>query len=217
MKKIDLTNSRFGRMLVIKENGKDRHGSILWECKCDCGTVKTIKGDWLKRGAVKSCGCYNREQTIKRNYKHGHNTRKKTTSEYIAWNNMIARCENPNDPRYNTYGKRGVVVCEGWRNSFKSFLEHIGARPSKKLSVDRIDNDGNYEPGNVRWGISEQQFRNKTNNHWIEYNGVKMILQDWAKKLKTDYRHIIRMLKKKSFGEVYEFYFAKNMSKQKKI
>lgn len=212
--KIDLVGNRYGRLLVLSDTGRRyKNGDIYWLCKCDCGNEVEINGNNIKSGRTISCGCYNKEIITNRNFKHGHNTRNKTSSEYIAWCNMVARCENHNDARYDTYGARGIIVCEEWRKDFSSFLKHIGLKPSKKYSIDRINNNGNYEPGNVRWGTDEQQFRNKTDNHWIEHNGKRMILTDWAKELKTTHAAILKMLKKKSFSNVYEYYTSNKRRK----
>ena len=115
--------------------------------------------------------------------KHGHATHANRTPEYGAWRNMITRCEVPTDRYFLHYGGRGIAVCPRWRKSFVDFLADIGERPSPKHSLDRINNDGNYEPGNVRWATAREQARNSTQCHWIEFNGERMILADWAARI----------------------------------
>lgn len=100
---------------------------------------------------------------------------------YSTWRHMIDRCENPKDDSYYWYGARGISICAEWRNSFAAFVQYLGPKPSSEHTIDRIDNDGNYEPGNVRWATREQQNRNKRNNHWIEIAGRNLLQADWAK------------------------------------
>jgi hypothetical protein len=106
---------------------------------------------------------------------------KATSVEYKTWNGMIQRCHNPNDSGYVAYGGRGITVCPEWRASFAAFFAHVGMRPSPKHSIDRYPNqDGNYEPGNVRWATTKEQARNVKSNVWIEFDGKRMVAKDWA-------------------------------------
>lgn len=116
---------------------------------------------------------------------------------------MIQRCTNPENEAYPNYGGRGITVCDRWLNSFEAYLEDVGECPGPEYSGDRYpDNNGNYGPGNFRWGTEEQQSRNKRTNRWIEYDGVKMILQDWSKYLNIPQPKLHRWLKTKSIGEI---------------
>ena len=118
------------------------------------------------------------------------------TPEYHAWRSMISRCENPKHPEYKNYGERGISVCEEWRASFERFFSYVGSRPSTAHSLDRFpNNDGNYEPGNVRWALSSEQNRNRRDNHWIEFRGRRMILDDWARELELSSAGLQRRLK----------------------
>ncbi|MFA4845082.1 MAG: hypothetical protein WC654_00800 [Patescibacteria group bacterium] len=112
---------------------------------------------------------------------HGY-TRGGKTKEYMCWLNMKKRCLNPIATHYDRYGGRGIKVCEQWVKSFEDFYKDMGPCP-EKYTIERIDNDGNYEPGNCRWATRGDQVRNTRRNHWIEFNGRKMVLNDWAKEL----------------------------------
>lgn len=174
---IDLTGQKFGRLTVI-ERDTSRTGRAYWICKCSCGTVKSICGKELRNSKTKSCGCYNREVFCHKTHGQRH------TKIYNVWRNMRDRCFNPKRVGYKNYGGRGITVCEEWRNDFQPFydyvskLEHFG---EGGYTLDRINVNGNYEPGNVRWATDAQQRRNRTDNHYIKINGEQMILSDVAK------------------------------------
>jgi hypothetical protein len=155
---IDMTGERFGRLRVIgrsPENNAQRRA--LWECVCDCGNTTVLPRKDLTTGNTRSCGCFARDWTVEKHTVHG----RSRTPEYHAWKNMRQRCLNPNHPNYHHYGGRGVTICDQWLDSFAAFLADVGERPAPGLSLDRIDNDGNYEPGNVRWATQSQQIRNQ--------------------------------------------------------
>lgn len=211
----DLTGKKFGILTVIKQLDRNKHGHINWLCLCSCGVSKIITGESLKSGGTVSCGCYIKKLLKNLNTKHGDSRRGSVTVEYTTWVQMIARCYNSKNKRYVNYNNRGVTVCEEWKNSFSNFLKDMGRRPSKDHSLDRIDNDGNYCKENCRWATEEIQQKNKTNNHWIEYDGKRMVLQDWAKELDASHSNILRMLKTKSFNEVYIYYMHNRRKKRK--
>lgn len=152
MRDLDLKGKKFGRLHVLAREGKDRQGSSTWKCICDCGEEKVIRGCLLNTGRQKSCGCLQREAITKHGlYNH---------PLYTVWAGMIQRCSNKNQPSYKNYGARGIKVCKRWKN-FKDFYNDMIEGYSSSLQIDRINNDGNYEPGNCRWVTRSQQNRNK--------------------------------------------------------
>lgn len=168
MRLVDLTGEKFGRLTVIQkaEGVKTKSGRALtnWICLCECGNEVTVLGENLKKGRTRSCGClakeHQREHGKTINLKHGQNHKNNPTPEYRAWQSMIQRCENPNCHAYGDYGGRGISICKEWRESFEHFYRDMGPKPSHSHSLDRIDVNGNYEPGNCRWANKATQSRN---------------------------------------------------------
>jgi hypothetical protein len=163
---IDMAGQRFGRLLVVKRTGLTSDRSAIWLCECDCGSVAHVPRHALARGLTKSCGCLAKETLMTRlataqeaNTKHGQS--KSLTKLYRAWGYMNTRCYNKNCISFKNYGGRGIQVHPEWRLSFLAFAEHIGEPPTSKHSVDRIDVNGNYEPGNVRWATPSEQAKNR--------------------------------------------------------
>lgn len=163
----DATGQRFGRLTVVGEAEKyvSPQGVRLRRVRavCDCGNEITTNLGSLKGGITASCGCYRTELAISA-VKHGEARVSTRTREYAAWANMIARCENPVVDRYPVYGGRGITICDRWRFSFENFLSDMGRKPSSEHSIDRINVNGNYEPGNCRWATPDVQANNKQNS-----------------------------------------------------
>lgn len=160
--RIDYTGQLFGKLTVLSEAipkfRKDRNAAIRrLVCRCNCGNQMIVAVPDLKSGNTLSCGCYKIEATKRANSTHGMS---RSRPEYRVWWGMIQRCEYERHGSYERYGGRGITVCRRWRRSFEAFFEDMGARPSKKYSIDRIDNEGNYEPGNCRWATGKEQFAN---------------------------------------------------------
>lgn len=136
------------------------HLRWYWKCRCSCGAIVDVVVGNLRSGNTKSCGCKKAERIAKARSVHGHNKRGASSREYNSWASMKARCENPTNHKYRIYGARGISICDRWKESFVAFLEDMGQRPPG-TSLDRIDVDGNYEPGNCRWADPKTQTSNR--------------------------------------------------------
>jgi hypothetical protein len=168
---IDISGQRFHRYIVLRQHGS-KNGHATFECQCDCGIVKIVKGTKLRNGTTKSCGCKRKDGNHRT---HGMNR----TKEHAAWIGIVQRTTNTKSLAWNNYGGRGIDIDPSWLK-FEQFFEDMGFAPSPAHSVERIENDGEYRKENCRWGTSEEQSRNKRSNHKITYNGKTMILTDWA-------------------------------------
>ena len=175
MKALDLTRQTFGRLTVLRlgPNHNKPCGETIrrWVCRCVCGTLTTVRQSHLRTGNTRSCGCLYERHGMYR------------VPQYQAYDQMNRRCSNPNDKGFANYGGRGITVCDRWKHSFAAFLEDMGERPSKKHSLDRIDNDGPYSPDNCRWGTREQQNNNKRTNRFLIFHGETLTISQWARRL----------------------------------
>ena len=173
----NLAGLRFGRLLVL---GAISGGSrVYWHCRCDCGNEVNVRADRLRHNVTKSCGCYNIDATVARLTTHGMTG----TRFYFTWRGIVARCTDPNHQAYAQYGGRGIKFYEAWLSDPAAFSEYISQLPDsgrKGYTLDRINNDGNYEPGNLRFASMPEQQRNRQNTHNITHQGKTQCLESWA-------------------------------------
>lgn len=156
MYKIDMTGERYGKLVVTTYVGQDTKRQSIWDCQCDCGKTTIVTRSSLISGHTRSCGCIFHKAGGDASNHNG-----KRAPEYSVWAGMKRRCNNPNEKNYPNYGGRGIRVCQRWQYSYPDFLADVGRRPGPEYSLDRIDNDGDYEPGNVRWATAKEQVANR--------------------------------------------------------
>lgn len=175
---LELRGQRFGKLVAIAEAGRDRFGKIQWECRCDCGGRVVTASSALSLGRTKSCGCTPGGRAGRPRVSH----QLSKTPEYRVWVYLRERCLNPKCPYFKDYGARGITVHPSWlgEDGFANFIRDVGRRPAAGLSLDRINNDGNYEPGNCRWTDHATQARNRRDNRMFTINGETLCLKDWA-------------------------------------
>jgi hypothetical protein len=167
-KPIDISLQKFGKLIALNIDHQ-KNKIFFWKCLCECGNYCVISGCRLRKGKTKSCGCIVKTQN-----------NLSTSSTYKSWSSMINRCHNEKNNRFENYGKKGIKVCDEWRNSFFKFLNDMGERPKGK-SINRINNFGNYELKNCKWSTNTEQTNNKSNNYLISFYGKTQTLTQWAK------------------------------------
>ncbi len=183
-KREDIKDKRFG-MLKILEYVHTRNGKAYWLCRCDCKNEKIIDGASIRNEDTKSCGCYRSMFFMK----HGMSR----TKTYQSWSLMKQRCLNPKNDRYKNYGGRGITFCKRWSN-FKNFLEDMGEKP-KGLTLERINNNGNYEPSNCKWATPKEQSNNMRRNVLIKFRGKTGTISYWAEKMNIERYSLGRRLR----------------------
>jgi hypothetical protein len=177
----DLTGQRFGRLVALRKY-EIPSKVTRWVCVCDCGNETRSFKTALKRGQAQSCGCLRRELSSqaaklrKTNLKHGLSK----TPEYGVWLTMRRRCDDPNVEKFQQYGGRGIKVCERWQK-FENFISDMGRRPGPEFSIERLDNDGNYEPSNCRWETVQEQSYNKSTTRLLSYKGQEITVHQASK------------------------------------
>lgn len=180
MLKENLIGQVFERLTVV-EDMSVKGFKPKWLCKCKCGKKVIVQSSNLKDGHTRSCGCL-------RKYSPGYTSDLKKTRLYRVWDAMKGRCLNPNNRHYSYYGGRGITVCEDWIDSFQMFYDWSMERGYKEsLTIERIDNDGNYEPQNCKWATMAEQSLNKTSNKLLIYKGVSKPLTLWCRTLDLNY------------------------------
>lgn len=181
------SGDKYNRITLIKLDHKNKNYHQYWLCECDCGVKKVVNASSVKHGSIKSCGCLNNELLKKRkpNLSHGYANKEKL---YEVWKNMKRRCKDKNNNRYEFYGGKGIVVCEDWDNDYLSFRNWAMNNGYKdNLTIDRIDNNGNYEPENCRWATMKEQLNNQSRNRLLTYKGETKTMSEWATKLNITY------------------------------
>jgi len=164
---------------IVFSAGRNRR---YWKCRCTCGEEVPVEHYQLLSARTRSCGCFQRElvSAMFTGRGHGESTHAGNTTEYRIWKGIVQRCCNPNDHAFEDYGGRGITICERWRSSYENFLADVGRRPSRDLSIDRIDNNGGYCPGNVHWATMKRQNRNSRQNRLLTFDGITRCIAEWA-------------------------------------
>lgn len=176
---INLTGQTFGRLQVVsfaKQEKRKRGSRSWWNCLCKCGVQKQILSDCLRSERTKSCGCFREEFRGTPQRTHGQTN----TPEYNVWARIKQRCTNTKYHEFHLYGGRGIKICSRWLNSFEAFFRDMGPRTTPQHTVERINNDKGYEPGNCRWATQKENGRNKRNNHRLTHLGQTKCLSEWS-------------------------------------
>lgn len=178
----DIAGQKFGRLTALGPVGKTKHRRVIWLCQCECGKQLAVVYPSLARGLTQSCGCLRKEIAADKATKHG----LAFHPFYSVWAGIINRCENPDFLRHETWGGRGIRICDEWRHDFPAFLSHISGLAhyaEQGYSIDRIDNSKGYFPGNIRFATPVEQGQNTRRNHLLTYNNKTQCIAAWAKEL----------------------------------
>lgn len=191
---VDMTGQTFGFLTVLRREGSTIKGRkkkyAAWRCRCTCGQEVVLPGQRLRRGASKACAknghrwIPHREPSLSSRY----------PSEYGSWESLRRRCLNPRHHKYKRYGGRGIIVCDEW-DFFENFLKDLGPKPTPEHTIERIDVNGNYGPGNCRWATRAEQTRNQERSVYVEHNGERLLLMDLAARLGLSRNIIYQRLK----------------------
>lgn len=216
----DLTGMRFGRLTVVGLHPTESRKSH-WDCLCDCGNMKIVRSDSLQEGRVKSCGCLKKEQDKKnliygvdgpgrkraKNGQHRSFHGFSHTRLHDIWLGMKGRCYNEHDARYSRWGGRGIKVCEEWRTNFIAFRDWaISSGYQDDLTIDRIDNNGDYCPENCRWATIKEQSNNRSTNINIKIGNSTKTLMQWCEIFELDYAKIYRRYQRNGFSGIDDLF-----------
>lgn len=193
-----MIGQQYGYLKVTSLSKKESSKKRYWGCECICGNSTVVEGYELRKGHTKSCGC--KKGTLIRQAKTTHGYATTQPIEYRIWMGIKTRCYNPKVKEYKHYGGRGITMCPEWRNDFAAFLSDMGLCPAG-YSIDRVDNDGNYESSNCRWSPRHDQLRNTRRNVFLTFNGITKCKQDWANTLNVKEQWLSRQLKK---GQLFQ-------------
>lgn len=215
---LNLVGHVFGRWTARERDTSSKRPR--WICECTCGTVASVRQSGLRDGTSQSCGCKHREELTERmtavgpTFKHGQARAGKHTKEYWIWMQMRKRCSDPKQEHFHLYGGRGITVCDRWLSSFENFIADLGPRPTPKHSIERVDSNGTYEPGNCRWATPKEQANNTSRNKFIEWNGQRKTAAQWAEELGVNSELILYRLE--NGWTVEEAFFTKKFGLRKK-
>jgi hypothetical protein len=189
---VDITGNKYGKLLVINREGRNKSNKITWKCRCDCGKEVIVTGNNLKNGHTQSCGCLHKEADLRKAKRNNMSE----TKLGKAWYNMIYRATSPKNREAHRYLNRGITVCDEWRDSFESFVKwSMDNGYADNLSLDRINNNKGYSPDNCRWVNQLTQVRNRENTIYLEYKGEKKTLKEWADILGIKYQTLFNRLR----------------------
>jgi len=186
---------KFGKLTLIESIYQGKGKSNKWLCSCDCGNETKVFSYNFRNGNTTQCADCVIKSRAKNRTRHGDLAGGKCALEYSCWIQIKMRCYNKKNKRYERYGGRGITVCDKWLNDYSQFLKDMGRRPDDCSSIDRIDNDGNYEPGNCKWANVYDQAKNKSNNVMLTLNGKTTHLLEWERITGIKERTIARRLK----------------------
>lgn len=201
----DLTGKKFGMLTVIGLQDTDSR-KTYWVCQCDCGNIKVVRSDSLQSGAIRSCGCMKKAQEKINLTKH-HSHKMSGTRIYHIWRGMKDRCYNVHSPNYYRWGGRGITICDEWKDNFSVFYSWAMENGySENLTIDRIDNNGNYEPSNCRWATIEEQSRNRKSNVVIQIGNSKRTLKEWCEIFELEYGTILERYHNNGFESIDDLF-----------
>ena len=186
----DLSGNRFDMLLVLHRVENSPDGYVQYLCLCDCGNTKVIKGHNLLNGKTHSCGCLKKKMMAEKQFIHGEAGSRHCQPNrlYRIWRGMVDRCTRPNFRQWKDYGGRGITVCNEWRNDYQNFKQWAYSNGyDDNLTIDRKNNDGNYEPSNCRWIPFEEQMNNRRTNHLLSLNGKTQSMKKWSNEIGINY------------------------------